>query len=146
MRFLHGARPGHSLLYHCGDLALDAMNNPGARSKQRYVLIASDNGLLHLSQARVDVGFSHYFAVRTEDPVSTAPQRVLSGEVDPDDYIALLAVHERQSAQSVRRAIRDALGTNDDRAATIRDCMIQDGWLTSGRCPELTPLGLSLLT
>lgn len=145
VRFLRGAREGNSLLYHGGDLALDASNDPGVRTKQRYVLIASDCGLLHLSQARVDVGFSHYYAIRTDDPLSAAPKKVLDGKLDPSDYIALLAISERQAAQSVARAIRDALGVRDDQAATVRNDFIRRGWLTNGRFPELTAAGHALL-
>ena len=145
VRFLHGAAQGNSLLYHGGDLASDAAHDPRVRCKQRYALIASDSGLLHLSQARVDEGFCHYYAVRTADPVSTAPQKVLNGDVDPTDYIALLAVYERQAAQSTSRAIRDALGVTDNDADIMHDKMVLRGWLSSGRSPSLTEQGLSLL-
>lgn len=91
---------------------------------------------MRLRQTRVAPGWSHYFAIRTKDLVRGTP----------DEYLALVAISERQASISVSRVIRDGRGFNDNDASKMRNNIIRKGWLTNARPPELTMLGLSLLT
>jgi hypothetical protein len=146
IQFMHVARKGHILLYHSGDLATDIANNIMCRDKQKYLQIARELDLVGLRQSRVRDGWYHYYAVRTDTSLRGCPLNMLTGTITPDEFIALTAINERQAAISVTRCIRNALSTTDHEASDIRNKMIRKGWVTNGRPPELTPLGLSLLT
>lgn len=145
VRFVQAAKAGHVLLYYSGDLATDSARNPDIKDRARYISIVHDFGLVQLRQARVAAGWSHYFAIRTDEAIRGTPEHIVRGRITPEEYLALVAINERQASISVSRAIRDHLGTSDDDASQIRNSMIRRGWLTNTRPPELTPLGLSLL-
>lgn len=144
--FILRAVPGDSLLYHTGDLAVDGARDELLRIRQTYLRLMADFNLVHLRQQRSRPGWTHYFATRSREPLKGVPRHALHADISPDEYTALIAVNERQSAKSVTRTIRDALGITDTAAADLRNEMIRRGWLTLGRPPELTDLGLHLLT
>lgn len=143
--FVLQAKPKEVVLYHSGDLARDGASDALIRDKQQYLLLAAGFGLVSLRVARVQAGWSHYLAVRSEESLVGLPRRVLQCDISPSEYIALVAIDERQGAQATTRAIRDALGIRDAEAATLRNTLIEQGWLASTRPPELTALGRSLL-
>lgn len=144
--FVLNAKPDNVLLYHVGDLGLDQAKDQSVKDRAQYIKVAAAFDLVSLRRARVAEGWTEYYATRTEETLVGCPSHVLRGDVTPDEYMALVALNERQASQSTSRAIRDELGINDQEAASIRNRFIDSGWLDNGRPPELTTLGLSLLT
>lgn len=143
--FVLRAKAKETLHYHSGDLALDGSRDQLLRIRQAYLRAMAEFGAVHLRQQRVRPNWSHYFATRSTESLTGIPKHLMHADISPDEYTALVAVNERQSAKAVSRCIRDALGITDQAASTIRNDMILRGWLTNGRPPELTDLGLSLL-
>lgn len=146
IHFTLNARSGDTLLYHSGDLANDITRDELLRDRQGYLLMAAGFGVVHLRQQRVRPSWSHYFATRSDESLVGIPKHAIHGDITPDEYRALNAINERQSALSVTRCIRDALGINDRAASDKRNDLIRQGWLTNGRPPELTEIGLEMLT
>lgn len=144
--FVLSASSGSVLIYHSGDLAQESASATTVRDRQQYMLIAAEFDLVSLRQERVSESWYHYYAVRTKEPIRWLPRHVIQADITPDEYRALRALDERQPAVSTTRAIRDELGISDIAAADIRRDFINRGWLDNGRPPEMTALGLSLLT
>lgn len=145
IRFVVTGKRDQVLIYHSGNLALDGERNDVVRDKQRYSMLAAESGLLTLQQSRMGPGAYQYYAIRTAGTMQGLPQHAIYGRITPDEYTALNAINERQASISVSRVIRDALSLTDAEATEWRNSMIRRGWLTNGRPPELTTLGLSLL-
>lgn len=145
-RFVLSAKPKSLLLYHSGDLSADGAYEQSSRDKAQYILLAASFDLLSLRQERVTAGWTYYYATRTDHSIKGCPQHVLYGDITPDEYRALVAVNERQASQATSRAIRDELGISDTAASEMRNSMIHRGWMNNSRPPELTELGLELLT
>ena len=143
--WVFSSRAGDVVYYHYGAISADQVGNPSLQRKSAYFRLIGDFGLVRLRQRRAAEGLTHYYAARTDVPLRNMPQNVLSGAVEPIDYGAVLAVLERQPAQSVARCLRDALALSERDSAALRNDMIRRGWLTNGRPPELTELGLSVL-
>lgn len=127
INFIFAADSGKILLYHSGDLLADASKDSMVKARQRYLHLVSTFDLIHLRQSRVSEGWSHYYAVKTNEPLTGMPQNAVSGRIGADDFTALTAVNERQSAIATSRAIRDALGISDIEAAEMRNQMIRAG-------------------
>jgi len=142
--WVHTSSTSEVCYYHFGSLLTDSISEHVAQ-KRAYTMLLADFGALTLRQRRVSEGINHYYAIRTSEPLRYMPQNVLTGTVSADEYSAVVAIAERQSAKSVARSIRDALGVTDDVASQIRNGFIRKGWLTNGRPPQLTELGLSVL-
>ena len=145
IRFVVTGKPDQVLIYHSGNLALDGSVNDLVRDKQRYALLAKEFGILSLQQARIADGAYQYYAIRTDGSLRGLPQNAIYGRITPDEFAVLTAINERQASLSVSRVIRDTLSITDSDASAWRNSMIRRGWLTNGRPPELTQLGLSLL-
>lgn len=144
--FVMKARPGEIMLYHVGDLAHDQATDTALKDRAQYVNLAHALDLVALRRHRVTEGWTEYYGVRTSESLVGCPSHVLRGDITPDEYFALVALNERQSSQSTSRAIRDALAIDDQQAAAMRNAFLDRGWLENGRPPELSPLGMSLLT
>lgn len=146
IRFVLSAERDQVMIYHIGNLAIDGVTNPVVRDKQRYAMLAADFHALSLQQSKIGPGIYQYYALRTPEPLRGLPQHAIQGRITPDEYTALTAINERQASLSVSRVIRDTLSITDIEAGAWRGNMIDRGWLTNGRPPELTALGLSLLS
>ena len=142
--WVHRARAGDICYYHFGSLTIDAETDAVAK-KRGYTKLLAEFGSILLRQRRADDGAAHYYAIRTDEPLAHLPRNVLTGTVTADEYTAVVAIMERQSSQSVARAIRDAVGTTDDIASQMRNAFIRRGWITNSRPPQLTELGMSVL-
>lgn len=145
VQFIFAARQGNIIYYHAGNIAVDAGSDPVVYDKQRYAQLMHTFGLLDLRRSKVATDWYQYFAVRTDTPAGHTPKAATAARVTPDEYEALVAVMERQAALSVSRAIRDHVGLSDEAARKMRNDMINRGWITNTRPPELTDLGLHLL-
>lgn len=145
-RFVLGAKKGETMIYFSGDLAISQQKDQNLRERAQYLRIAADLGLVRLQQFRISAGWNDYFATRSDESIAGCPKHVLRCNISPSQYLALVAIMEKQAAVATSRAIRDHLGTNDTVAAQMRNEMINNGWLDNGRPPELTDLGLALLT
>jgi hypothetical protein len=146
IRFVWSADPGAVVYYHHGNLLEDARREPLIRHKGRYVAVCIQFDILHPRQRRGVAGDTHYYAVRSPNSLHGLPRNVFDGTITPDEFQALCAVKERQASMATSRAIRDALGVSESDASDMRNSFIRRGWLTNGRPPELTDLGLSMMT
>jgi hypothetical protein len=142
--WLHRARSGDVCYYHFGSLQIDATSEDVAE-KRSYVRLMAEFGAVMLRQRRSDENVNHYYAIRTDEQLAHLPRNVVTGTVTADEYVAIMAISERQAAVSVARSIRDALGIDDHAAAEIRNSFIRRGWLTNGRPPQITIRGESVL-
>lgn len=143
--WLYNAKSKETAYYHCGFIAVDQQGSQDLVEKRMYFSLVAGFGLVWPRQKRITDQLTHYFAIRTEEPLSGMPRNVLSGTVLPSEYTIMRALSERQSSLSVARCIRDAIGTTDSDAREIRNSLIRRGWMTNDASPALTEVGLSVL-
>lgn len=143
--WLFGAAPGHTVYYHVGHAANDRTRDQDTDFKVRYFHLLGEFEAVNLRQARVAEDHTYYFAIRSENSLRYLPQNVLTGSVTPLEYQAIDALLHRPGDLSVARCLRDYLNISADEASEMRNDFIRRGWLTNGRPPEPTRLGLSVV-
>lgn len=67
-RLFLSVRPGTILIYHCGNLAMDAPKDEGLTAKRDLVMSLHERRLGLLSQRRVDDGVREYRIQKAVDP------------------------------------------------------------------------------
>lgn len=141
---------GDTCIYHVGLIAADRAASRDLDTIALLVQILAGTGFIMPGQHPIALAAGRqvaYTAMRTGAGI--APPSILSGDLDPRDFIALLAIRNRPSDQSAARALRDALGLHRDElaAGNILRRLSRSGWVQRGANAawDLSPEGRNAL-
>lgn len=141
---------GDTCIYHVGLMAADRVASRDLDTIALLVQILAGTGFIMPGQHPIALAAGRqvaYTAMRTG--VGIAPPSILSGDLDPRDFIALLAIRNRPSDQSAARALRDALGLHGDELApgNLLRRLSRSGWVKRGPNAgwDLSPEGRNAL-
>lgn len=147
-RWLRGAQPGDSKIYHAGHLASDREEFPELDAMARMVSILSETKFVAISQYRQNFPIMNLWVYNvTRTGVGYAPAGLMSGAISPRDYTALHAALNRDADMSITRAVRDAMPTSDILAGALVKDLQQRGLIedAKGKGFAITPAAVSLM-